>query len=180
MRIDQGHTRLRISISLAGSESTRLHLTALLIIWALGAAFATVSLVTGEPILGTSLIHSVWLASGVVVLWAYTRFAIGREVLTFSDGRLTISRRPLPLGYRRTYLLSKVRHLRIDTTGLRLSNTRHRLNIWRWRGERGLILFDYDLKAVRFGRSLTIGEAKELLQVINDSGYCEGRVTKRT
>jgi len=178
MRIEHGHTRLRITIPLAFSESTRLHLTALLIIWALGAAFATISLVTGERILGTSLMHSLWLAAGVIVLWAYARFAIGREVLTFSDGTLRISRHPLPLGYRRTYLLPKVKHMRIDSTGLRLSNTRHRLNIWRWRGERGLILFDYDLRAVRFGRSLSVQEAKELLMVISESGYWESRTTK--
>lgn len=168
--IEQGHTHLRIINPLATSQQSKLHLTALLIVWILGAAFSLTALVLGKRILGPAFIHVGWLGVGIPVLWAYSRFAIGSEVITFRENSLTISRRPIPLGYRRKYDLSKARHFRVDTTGLRVLDGRHRRNPLRWRGEQGLILFDYGLKPVRFGVGLSTAEAREILKVVRKSG----------
>jgi hypothetical protein len=172
-RIDQGATRLRISIPLATSESARLHINALLVIWLLGAALAATSLVLQEPLLGPHIVHVLWLLAGIPVLWAFARFAIGREVITISEGKLMITKQPYGMIYRKRYHLSKVRRIRIDRTGLRLNDRRHRLSPLRWRGERGLILFDYDFKAVRFGRGLSVPEAKHILGIIRESAFID-------
>ena len=171
VRIERGNTRLRIIVPLVSSEAARLHLTALLVIWALGAAFATVSLFLETPILGPAIIHVFWLLAGIPVLWVYLRYARGREVITVSDNKLTIGRKPLGLGFQTRYLLSRARRFRIDTNGLRMTDWRHRMNPLRWRGARGLILFDYDLQPVRFGAGLDVPTAKEILATLQESGY---------
>ena len=170
-RVDRGHTRLRISIPVATSDSARLHINALLVIWLLGAAVSGSAFVIQEDLLGPPLVHVGWLVAGLPVIWAFTRFAIGREVITLSKGKMTIWRQPFGAIYRKRYHLRKVRRLRVDTTGLRLSDRRHRRSPLRWRGERGLILFDYDLKPVRVGRSLSVAEAKHILNMIRESEY---------
>lgn len=169
--IEQGRTHLRVINPLATSQGSKLHLTALLIIWTLGAAFSVAALVLGRRFLGPTIVHVGWLGAGIPVLWAYSRFAIGKEVITFRENSLTVSRRPISLGYRRTYDLSKARHFRVDTTGLRVLDGRHRRNPLRWRGEQGLILFDYDLKPVRFGVGLTTAEARHILEVLQKQGH---------
>ncbi len=171
--IEKGHTRLRISVPLAPSEASRLHLTALLLIWVLGAAYVVTSLFLPTPRLASELVQIGWLVAGVPVLWVYTRFAIGREVVTITETTLQISRRPLALGFRRRYLLNKAKHFRVDTTGIRIGSRRIRRSLWRWRGEQGLILFDYDLTPVRFGVGLEVGEAKEVLATIRESGFVD-------
>lgn len=171
VRFERGNTRLRINIPLASSEAARLHLTALLAIWALGAAFATVSLFLERPILGPTIVHVFWLLAGVPVLWVYIRYARGREVITVSDNKLTIERRPLGLGFQTRYLLSRAKRFRVDTDGLRMTDWRHRMNPLRWRGARGLILFDYDLQPVRFGAGLDVPSAREILIRLQESGY---------
>ncbi len=169
IKINQGSTRLRISIPLAPSESSRLHLTALLVIWVLGAAFAAGALILGEPVLGPMIVHFLWWGAGLPVIWAYLRFARGREVITLTDGKLTIARKPL--GYRSRYHTPRIKRLRVDTKGLRLGGRRHRRNPLRWRGERGLLLFDYGLKPVRFGVAIDAAQAREILQAIKASGF---------
>ncbi len=171
--IEQGNTHLRIINPLATSQQSKLHLTALLIIWVLGAGFSLAALVMGKRFLGPAFVHVGWLGVGIPVLWAYSRFAIGSEVITFRENSLTISRRPIPLGCRRRFDLSKARHFRVDTTGLRVLDGRHRRNPLRWRGEQGLILFDYGLKPVRFGVGLTTTEARQILSVLRESGRVE-------
>ncbi|HOZ08010.1 MAG TPA: hypothetical protein PKW75_06960 [candidate division Zixibacteria bacterium] len=169
-RVEQGRTRLRISVALATSEGARLHLTALLVIWALGAAFAVASLIVRFRPLGPPIVHVAWLAAGLPVLWAYTRFAVGREIISLGRGALTITHRPIPLGFARRYRLANAHRFRVDTAGLRIANVRHRRNPLRWRGEQGMILFDYNLRPVRFGVGLSTAEARRLLQAIRDSG----------
>ncbi len=171
--IEQGHTRLRISIPLAPSESSRLHLTALLLIWLLGAAYVIASQFVQTPRFGSEMVQIGWLIAGLPVLWVYTRFAIGREVITITETKLQMSRRPLALGFRRKYLLSKARHFRVDTKGVRIGNRRVRRSLWRWRGEQGMILFDYDLTPIRFGVGLDVIEAKAVLAAIRASGFVD-------
>ncbi len=106
-----------------------------------------------------------WTVGGVTAIRAWLWMAFGRETITASTDGLEIRRRTLGTGKAKAYGAAHVRNLRVVRDPLPQAAA------FRMGGRRksgGPLAFDYGADTVRFGGSLSEGEADLLLPVVRD------------
>ena len=111
-----------------------------------------------------------WTVGGFVVFKILLWNLMGKEILTFEQGQLTINRVGSLFFKPKVYDLNEVKNIRI------LQN----LNNYPQWGRRnsfgpfdigGTIAFDYGLKTIKFGAKLEEPEAKHILQLLRNKKF---------
>ena len=109
-----------------------------------------------------------WTFGGGVVISVLLWNLMGREVITFEHGVMTVARRIGPIGLPKRYDLSHVRDARVAPPPRRSSRRQYRGAGWPGFGPMlAGIAFDYGVRTFHFGADLDEAEAKYLLDVLH-------------
>jgi hypothetical protein len=112
-----------------------------------------------------------WSIAGFFVIRIVLWMLIGKEVLRFERGNLTVSKRNGLLIKPKTFDLREMRHIRVAETGDNFPGMAMQKGMWLGSvGNRGAIKFDYGLKTVRVGENIDEAEARFIINTLRVKG----------
>ena len=175
--IDSGGD-LELRIKAKGLGRASIFLLAWLTGWSAGGFFAITQVIgqiqKGGPIAATIFL-SAWLVGWgfgeVFVCYALLWSFLGREIVKYHEGMLTLKRAILGLGRGKEYNGMEVRNFRpslMSTVGKKIS-----LGM----GNSGNIAFDYEGVTHQFGMDLTEAEAKAVIEHV--AMYMPGAISEK-
>lgn len=160
---------LRIVIPARRNWFVVVFMTAWLCGWAFGE-IAVIGALFGEgPPGALSLFLVVWLVGwtvgGLFAVYIVLWMLAGQEIVLLRPDALVVKRNVLGIGKRRAYDITKVERLRVveSDSGSQRPGSRAP-----GRGMFGRIAFDYGPKTVRFGASIEPGEARMLVDKLQE------------
>ena len=101
-----------------------------------------------------------WTLGGAAVIGFMLWKLVGREVITFEHGVMTVAKRIGPFSLPKRYDLAHVRDARVSPPPVTRRRGRNAFT-------GGMIAFDYGARTFRFGADLDEAEAKYLLDVLH-------------
>jgi hypothetical protein len=140
--------------------------------WAFGEFFATKAMSGGYETNGSRSFMILWLTGwtfgGVFIGQRLVQYFIGKEIITFTHGEVTIARKGSLFSRTKTYDLNEAKDFRAvqpvvarDIFGFPKPAITLSQNA-------GTIWFDYGMKTVRFGNDIDEAEAKAILKRLQD------------
>lgn len=102
-----------------------------------------------------------WTAGGALAIVAWLWTVAGREIVTATDGTLTIKRSVLGRGPTREHEMAHVCAMRVAAEPFNPWDTQGLLRFWGMGG--GPIAFDYGARTSRFGTALDEAEARQIV-----------------
>ena len=106
----------------------------------------------------------VWTVSGVLAIYAWLWQVFGKEIVTVRGQTFKIRHGVGRYGFDKEYDLLQMRNLRVGPAGFNPLEFSSILQLWGIGG--GVIAFDYDAKAYRFGAGLDEAEAKQTMAAV--------------
>ena len=141
----------------------------LVIIIALPFTFFTAASKTPIPFAFMSLWLCGWAVGGFFAFRTWLWNIIGKEIITISQGVMTIDRKGVIFYKAKSYDLNEARNFRAQEDPV-TSIMPYGMSPYRtWRmGNTGTIKFDYGMKTVKFGEGVDEAEGSYLLQKLRD------------
>jgi hypothetical protein len=138
-------------------------------------ALAVITGIFGDIIdIGGIYILSIWLIGwtigGVLTIRNWLWLLVGREILSFEQKDLIITKKGAPLYSPKIYDLREVRNFSLNQ-GLNSNNIfGMNRNAWK-RGKNGIFKFDYGRKTIKTTNELDEAEGRYILNIISKKNY---------
>jgi len=168
--IDDNFNTLDISIPSKKNWFIIIFLSFWMCIWLVSIVAIPLTLFTDDsktpiPFVFVSLWLCGWTVGGFFVFRTLLWNAIGKEVITISQGIMTIDRKGVIFYKAKSYDLSEARNFRVqeDPATSIMPYGMSPLRTWRM-GNTGTIRFDYGMKTVKFGEGVDEAEGSYLLE----------------
>ncbi len=137
--------------------------------WSIGIIIAIVSALVGGniPAIAIMLMLCFWAAFMIIPFRVFLWTVMGKEILTFEAGVLTLEKKWLLFYKPKSYDLNEARNFRVQEdplTGIMPFGMRP-FGIFRM-GNSGTMRFDYGFQTIKFGDSIDEAEANYILAVL--------------